>query len=38
MDELVGRLVAELGPQDIRVYEVHDAFSIDELIYYDAIG
>lgn len=29
---------AGLGPQDIRVAEVHDAFSIAELLYYEAFG
>ncbi|MYZ46361.1 thiolase family protein [Propylenella binzhouense] len=29
---------AGLGPEDIDVAEVHDAFSIAELIYYDAFG
>jgi acetyl-CoA acetyltransferase len=29
---------AGLGPQDINVAEVHDAFSIAELLYYEAFG
>jgi benzoylsuccinyl-CoA thiolase BbsB subunit len=30
--------MAELGPEDINVAEVHDAFSIAELLYYEALG
>ena len=29
---------AGLGPQDINVIELHDAFTIAELIYYEALG
>jgi acetyl-CoA acetyltransferase len=29
---------AGLGPKDVRVAEVHDAFSIAELLYYEAFG
>jgi benzoylsuccinyl-CoA thiolase BbsB subunit len=29
---------AQLGPKDIHLAEVHDAFSIAELIYYEALG
>jgi benzoylsuccinyl-CoA thiolase BbsB subunit len=30
--------MAGLGPKDIDVAEVHDAFSIAELLYYEALG
>jgi benzoylsuccinyl-CoA thiolase BbsB subunit len=30
--------MASLGPKDIDVAEVHDAFSIAELLYYEALG
>lgn len=29
---------AEIGPEDVQVAEVHDAFSIAELMYYEALG
>src|SRR5262249_9789247 len=29
---------AELGPQDVRVIELHDCFSANELITYEALG
>jgi acetyl-CoA acetyltransferase len=30
--------MAGVGPQDVNVAEVHDAFSIAELLYYEALG
>src|SRR3546814_11953787 len=29
---------AGIGPQDVDVVELHDAFSIAELVYYEALG
>jgi acetyl-CoA acetyltransferase len=29
---------ASLGPQDVNVVELHDAFTISELLYYEALG